>query len=375
MNRGFVFRCLVGAVASFGQWQPLELTPTYFKAVASTVRTNSSWGTATTHAPRVESTRALTFWGHFVAGSCATANVAPVWGFTARHNFTTPLGIVDTAFYPNCAGLFGPSLEADIIHAGTPNHLIRTNAAVNGPFAAFGPAGQNPSGANARIAATYVDFNPRYQSSFANRMKPWSASYTDPARLRVAIRVTQSVTQASIPQPAVQQLQQVINLCFINEKCNLTASSSFCQISFNIKTHISGVHAYTPSSDARAFNDAGQGGLIVIVGPINSKGLNTSFKGAAGERTSVWSSWGAATQASTFAETKFQVETTWVQFQAVLRGVTEGDPAPVFGEAWNDRSAWVLLRAGYGQENFNNGNVTSTVEGMFESMELISVGS
>ena len=66
---------------------------------------------------------------------------------------------------------------------------------------------------------------------------------------------------------------------------------------------------------------------------------------------------------------------TWLQFQAILRGVTKGDPVPVFGEAWNDRSAWVLLRAGYGQENSNKGNATSTIEGMFASMAVISTGS
>ena len=131
--------CLLLNSVVAASWQPLELSPTYFKAVASTVRTNSSWGTAHTLAPHPESTRSLTFWGHFVVGACATAETAPVWGFTAEHDsFTTPLGPVSAAYYPECAGVFGPSLEADIVHAGTPNHLIRTNAAINGPFAAFG---------------------------------------------------------------------------------------------------------------------------------------------------------------------------------------------------------------------------------------------
>ena len=38
-----------------------------------------------------------------------------------------------------------------------------------------------------------------------------------------------------------------------------------------------GIHAYNASSDATAFNDGGQGGLIVIVGPINAYGRTTQL--------------------------------------------------------------------------------------------------
>jgi hypothetical protein len=63
--------------------------------------------------------------------------------------------------------------------------------------------------------------------------------------------------------------------------------ASYCQISFNVKTHISGVHAYTPASDATSFNDGGQGGLIVVLGPINSNGLTTRFVNHAGASLSL----------------------------------------------------------------------------------------
>ena len=353
-------------------WQPLQLSTGHFMATASTVRVNSSWGTANTHAPHPENFRSLTFWGHFVDGPCSTAAVAPVWGFTAKHKFTgAPSG---EAFYPDCGGLYGPSLEADIVESGTAAHLIVTESTRSGPFSGFGAHGQNPSGANAHIAATYVDFNPQFQPQYANRMKPWSATYSDPSRLRVAIRVNQSVVLSLIPQPSLQQLQQVLHVCFINEMCDSSTSSSYCQISFNIKTHISGAHAYVPGSDATAFNDNGQGGLIVVVGPINHKGLSTNMSTSRGNIVT-WTSWGLSTQSGTFEQGTFQVEITWDQFQSVLLAVTDENPIAVFGDEWNNRSAWVLLRSGYGQENWNVGNTTSSVRGLFQSMELMSVGS
>jgi hypothetical protein len=94
---------------------PLALSPTYFGANGSTLRDASSWGTASTKAPQPESTRSLTFWGRFTQAPCNEA----VWGFAAAHDFSTPLGAVDgsVAYYPDCSGRFGPSLEADVILA------------------------------------------------------------------------------------------------------------------------------------------------------------------------------------------------------------------------------------------------------------------
>jgi hypothetical protein len=67
--------------ASTTQRTPLELTPALFNATGATVRANSSWGVATTHAPEPENERSVTFWGRFVAEPCA----GEVWGFTAHH--------------------------------------------------------------------------------------------------------------------------------------------------------------------------------------------------------------------------------------------------------------------------------------------------
>ena len=360
---------------------PLVLTPTLFRATGATQRVNSSWGVATTHAPQPENYRSLTFWGHFVREPCDRK----VWGFTAAH--TLPHASVTSAdarsgpgFYPQCGDAFGPSFEADVLEPdGTPTHLVRTQASAAGPFAQYSVEGQNPSGANKFIAATYTDFNPKWSSGIPNRMRPWGAAISkSPAtagELRAIIRAKQSVTLVDLSQPAVQQLQQDVSLCFINERCDRAVSRSFCQIVFNVKTFIAGVHAYTPSSDATAFNDGGQGGLIAVVGPINMPGLPTTFHNASGVQQSSWTSRGSATQSVEFSRRTFAIEITWKQFQAVLLSVTDGDPEPVFGAAgeWAVPGNWVLLRAGYGQENYNNGTGMSTIEGKFESLEVESL--
>ena len=83
----------------------------------------------------------------------------------------------------------------------------------------------------------------------------------------------------------------------------------------------------------------------------------------------------AAMQSAPYGLRDFRVEITWRQFQGVLRSVTAGDPAPVFGDSWSVPENWVLLRAGYGQENFNNSSSTSTIEGYFTSLEVVSLGT
>ena len=358
---------------------PLTLTPSYFHATAATVRANSSWGHETTHAPQPENTRSLTFWGRFVSEPCASK----VWGFTASHPLPNePLEAADAGFFPACGDSYGPSFEADVIDdSGHRSHLVRTQANVDGPFTHYSQAGQNPSGANKYIAATYVSFNPRWESSVANRMRPWGGATTahdgdaSEGELRVEIRANQSVAEATIPEPEVQQLQQVVNCVFIQERCNRTTSSSFCQIAFNMKTFIAGVHAYSPSSAATAFGDGGQGGLIAVVGPINEADQATPFQNSTGTGgLTAWTSRGAPMANTPVASRQLVVEVSWAHFKDVLLSVTGRDPAPVFGTGWAAPVNWVLLRAGYGQENYNNGSTTSTIKGAFSSLEVASMG-
>jgi hypothetical protein len=373
---------------------PLILRRDYFGASATTVRANSSWGVATTHAPRPENTRSVTFWGHFVDAPCSGA----VWGFTSSHPLpAAAAGRTGTVgYFPQCGIHFGPSYEANAADAAvavpagmsdgvTAVHLVRTVASTSGPFAQYNASGQNNAHANKFIAATYTDFNPSWRRGASNRMRPWvggglSANANDATgELRTHIRTNQSVAEASLSRPLVQQLQQDVNVVFIQEDCNRTTSRSSCQINFNIKTFIRGVHAFNASSDAYAFNDNGQGGLIAVVGPINVNGSPTVFHNESGAQQVAWTSRGSPVQNVAFPSlSTFVIEITWQNFQGLLKSVTAGEPANVFGEGWATPHNWILLRAGYGQENFNHpssDSSASVIEGSFASLEVISLGS
>lgn len=350
-------------------WSPLNLTSTRFSASGSTVRANSSWGSGSTGAAHPPDERLLTFWGRWVHAECQQQ----LWNYTAVRKLMTPHGTVDVAYSPTCGHAYGPSVEADILVAGIPTHLVRTVASSDGPFGTYGQAGQGSSHANKHIGAAYVAFNPRWQAANPNRMKPFSAAISKPDRLRTVIRIVQSVTTASIPQPSLQQLQQTLRVAFINELCDIYTSRSFCQMSLNLKTMLAGVNAYGPDADAKVLDDPGQRGLIVVLGPVNTRGRSTSISGDEGRRTA-WTSWGASTTNGSFATRTFQVEVSWDNFLDLLRVTTNGKPAPVFGASWNERTAWVLKNAGYGQENYNAGSTTSTIEGLFQSLEVSSVG-
>lgn len=89
--------------------------------------------------------------------------------------------------------------------------------------------------------------------------------------------------------------------------------------------------------------------------------------------TPAWTSWASPTQLQSFQEKTFQIEMSWVQFQALLMNVTNNNPASVFGNRWNDPQAWILLRIGYGQENYNKSSASSLIEGLFESVEILAL--
>ena len=373
---GIVTICAVAAAnTSEKNYNPvlrrsLNLSTSHFGASALTDRANSSWGTGTTGAARPPDTRLLTFWGRFLPALTRCRN--KVWGYTQSSELVTALGPVSAAYSPACVNMIGPSVEADISVSGKPSHLVRTVASSKGPFGTYGSEGNH--GHNRNITATYVAFNPSWQAHHRNRMKPWSAAILRPGRLRAVIKATQSVSNASIPEPSVQQLQQDLRIVFINEQCNISSSRSHCEIALNIKTLLKGFHAYGPEADVRVMNDPAQGGLIVVLGPINHHGKSTLFSGDEG-RCTAWSSWGASMANDSFVGARsFQVEVAWDDFLCILRGTTKGDPSPVFGARWNDRTTWVLKNAGYGQENYNAGASTSVVEGYFQRLEVLSVG-
>ncbi len=341
---------------------PITLSETYFRADATAPRSVSAWGIASYPNAIPKSTRSTIFWGRFQNNTCE----APGFGLTVEHPLTVPSIPVFQAFYPECDASYGPSLDADVYAHDAPQHMLRSEVTPTGAFQSFGASGQNATGANAYIQAAYTAFNTPWQSNVANRLRPWGGPSTDPDQIRFALSIQESVTEAVLEDPTRQQLQQILWMNVINESCNIASSSSFCQIQINLKTYIRGVGAYTSFDEGSAFNDGGQGGLIAVVGPIAATGQSTSVSGS-----SAWTSWGSSTQIAPFEDKKFQVEMSWTQFQQLLVNVTNNNPAGVFGASWQDRNSWVLLDVGYGQENYNTSTTTtSTIEGLFESIEI-----
>jgi len=342
---------------------PITLTSTYFRAEGNPTLGLSAWATASHPAAFPENVRSTIFWGRFLQNQCAT----PGYGPTLEHPLNISGMRVYKAMYPDCMGSYGPTVEAHVYKHGASQHLLRSEVRPTSAFQSFGSSGQNASGANAYIQAAYTDFSPSWRMSAPNRLKPWSGP-SAPDKIRLAIRVKQSVNRDLLESPSSQQLQQVIRMLVINEACDIGQSSSFCQIELNFKTYNRGVGAYTSFSKGDVFNDAGQGGLIAVVGPIAANGQTTNILGQP-----AWTSWGSSTQLQPFQDKTFQIEITWDQFQALLMRVTNANPAAVFGNNWNNRQSWVLLRIGYGQENYNRSQSSSLIEGLFESVELFSL--
>ncbi len=344
---------------------PITLSEGFFRGDATAPRSASVWGIESYPEAVPQSTRSTVFWGRFQNNACAS----PGYGANALHPLAVPGIPVFQALYPECNGSYGPSVDADVYAHDAPQHLLRSEIRPGGAFQSFGQAGQNATGANAYIHAAYTSFNTPWRSNVPNRMRPWSGPSTNPDLIRFALIIEESVTKAVLEDPSRQQLQQVLWMNVINESCDIASSSSFCQIQLNFKTYIRGVGAYTTFDEGSAFNDGGQGGLIAVVGPIAANGQSTSVSGS-----SAWTSWGSQTQVTAFADKKFQVEMSWNQFQQLLRNVTSGNPASVFGANWQDRNSWILLDAGYGQENYNaSTTTTSTIEGLFESISIQAI--
>ncbi len=344
---------------------PITLSASHFLGDATAPRSVSAWGIESYPEAIPKSTRSTILWGRFQNNACAT----PGYGLNVEHPLAVSGIPVFQGFYPECASAYGPSVDADVYAHDAPQHLLRSKVTPGGAFQSFGPAGQNATGANAYIGAAYTSFTTPWRSNVPNRLRPWGGSSATPDLIRVALIVQESVTQAVLEDPSQQQLQQVLWMNVINESCDIASSSSFCQIQLNFKTYIRGVGAYTTFDEGSAFNDGGQGGLIAVVGPIAASGQSTSVSGSP-----AWTSWASSTQVAPFDDKKFQVEISWTQFQQLLINVTGGNPAAVFGASWQDRNTWVLLDVGYGQENYNaSATATSTIEGLFESIEILAL--
>jgi hypothetical protein len=261
-----------------------------------------------------------------------------------------PLVAIDTAARPPVVGLVtttGPDAE------GRP--------AVFGPW---GSGGQDGRGTNAGIEGTFVIFRQDWSGSTAHH--PWAGRPARAARLRSI----QSVSDASVgsgPQTAAAvQVKQQIVVTVMNTACR-RAPGHACQFQYLLNTAIyrAGVSDWAPIpwfANANVMFDPAQGGIPVIEAPVKEAGVDTADGRS---RLSLFTSQGEATQHADFANKVFDVRVSFEQLQNALRAMQSkalGVPvdrigprelAQLWGPAFDDPAAWVLLSADVAQEAHN----------------------
>jgi hypothetical protein len=326
--------------------------------------------------------RNTVFWGRFRGDLCTG------WGTTVAHPLAVPGFEVLDALFPDCDGAFGPSVDATLTAQGRRLHLLRTENSPGFPFRGFDRNVENEPGVD--VQATYTDFIPNLGVGAADQFRPWNAPSvdSDPDQLLLGFRAREGVRAAVVEDAKSTQLQQILHFRVMNEACWRAAQQAAqqaaggspadgkCQVKVVLKTFDQGVGADTASDDGTFFTDQRQGGLVTIVGPIGAMAQTTLVRGkSASERVPAWTSWGPPTQALPFADNNFWVEISWRQFQALLSAVSGGAPESetYFGPRWNDRSAWLLVSAGYGQENRNSSQTArSAIEGAFDTLDVVA---
>jgi hypothetical protein len=227
-------------------------------------------------------------------------------------------------------------------------------------FGPFGAGGQNGAGTNAYITGTFVNF--RQPWWVADPLQPWTGS----AVARVRSVQSMGAVQLDTAGDAVQGKQQMM-ATFLNPTCARTVTGQPCQVQYLFNTAIarSGVSDWSQVSWFRSGDvwfDPAQGGIPIVDGPIHASGQLTSDSKT---KLPLFVSQGSATQHKTFGGRTFDVTISFEQLQNVLRivaasklgvelaGLTDAQVAEVWGAAWNDREAWVLLSADVGQEVYN----------------------
>jgi hypothetical protein len=227
-------------------------------------------------------------------------------------------------------------------------------------FGPFGAGGQNGAGANAYITGTFVNFRQAWWA--ADSQQPWTGSAS------ARVRSVQSVgaLQLDTAGEAVQAKQQMM-ASFLNTTCVRTLSGQPCQVQYMFNTAIarSGVSDWSQVSwfkNGDVWFDPAQGGIPIVDGPIYASGTMTTESKTG---LPLFVSQGSATQHQAFSGRTFDVTIGFEQLQNVLRivtarqlsiapaSVTDVQMASVWGSAWNDRNAWVLLSGHVGQEVYN----------------------
>lgn len=227
-------------------------------------------------------------------------------------------------------------------------------------FGPYGRGGQNGAGTNAHIGGTFVNF--RQAWSVADPLQPWIGG----AVARVRSVQSMGAAQVDTAGEAVQAKQQMM-ATFLNPTCLRENSGQPCQIQYLFNTAIvrSGVTDWSKVSwfqQGDVWFDPVQGGIPIVDGPIRASGAVTTDSKTG---LPLFVSQGSATQHGSFSGRTFDVTISFEQLQHVLRivagrklsvdpgSVSDTQVASVWGRAWNERNAWVLLTGHVGQEVYN----------------------
>jgi hypothetical protein len=227
-------------------------------------------------------------------------------------------------------------------------------------FGPYGAGGQNGKGTNAHITGTFVGFRQAWGA--ADPLQPWTGA----AVARVRSVQSLGAIQLDTAGPAVQAKQQMM-ATFLNTTCSRNVSGQPCQVQYLFNTAIarSGVSNWSQVSwfkNGDVWFDPAQGGIPIVDGPIYSSGQMTTDSKT---RLPLFVSQGSATQHAAFSGRTFDVTIGFDQLQNVLRivaarklgvalsSLTATQIAQVWGPAWNDRKAWVVLSGQIGQEVYN----------------------
>lgn len=243
-------------------------------------------------------------------------------------------------------------------------------------FGPYGASGQNGAGANAFITGTFVNFRQAWW--VADPLQPWMGS----AAARVRSVQSLGAIELQSAGGAVQVKQQMM-ATVLNTTCAKTKAGQPCQIQYLFNTAIarSGVSDWDQVAwfqHGDVWFDPAQGGIPVVDGPIFSSGKSTAESKTG---LSLFASQGSATQHQAFSGRTFDVTISFDQLQNAMRiivarrlavdasTVTDAQMAETWGDAWNDRLAWVLLSGDVGQEVYNpNGTNKVQIGGGFNSL-------
>ncbi|HEV8689376.1 MAG TPA: hypothetical protein VGQ91_03695, partial [Ideonella sp.] len=228
-------------------------------------------------------------------------------------------------------------------------------------FGPFGSGGQNGAGTNAFIAGTFVNFRQPWNG--ADPKQPW----TGQALARVRSVQSMGAFQLEAAPGSTVQVKQQMMATFLNTTCMKQVSGQPCQVQYLFNTAIarSGVSDWSQVAwfqKGDVWFDPAQGGIPIVDGPIFPSGQTTvdSKTGLA-----LFASQGSATQHQAFSGRTFDVTISFAQLTNVMRVVaarklgvelaalSDDQVTSVWGRAWNERSAWVLLSGHVGQEVYN----------------------